>query len=48
LNRTIPGLLFLIGATALPQAAAAADVAQGQTLAKRWCDKQNCKLQKTH
>ena len=37
MNHTIPGLLFLIGATALPQAAAAADVAQGQTLAKRWC-----------
>ena len=37
LNHTIPGLLFLVVTSALPQAAAAANVAQGQILAKRWC-----------
>ena len=37
MNRTIPGLFFLIAVMALPHVANAADVAQGQTLAKRWC-----------
>jgi mono/diheme cytochrome c family protein len=37
MNLTFPRLFFLIGATALPHAAAAADAAQGQVLAKRWC-----------
>jgi len=37
MNRTIPGLFFLIAVTALPHAAAAADAANGEKLAKRWC-----------
>jgi mono/diheme cytochrome c family protein len=37
MNRVIPALLFLVAVTALPQAAAAADVAKGERLAKRWC-----------
>jgi mono/diheme cytochrome c family protein len=37
LNHAIPRVLFVIGIIVLPQPAAAADPAQGQTLAKRWC-----------
>jgi mono/diheme cytochrome c family protein len=37
MSRIIPALLFLIAVTALPHAAAAADVANGEKLAKRWC-----------
>lgn len=36
MNCKISGLFLLIGAV-LPHVAAAADVAKGQTLAKRWC-----------
>ena len=36
MNCKISGLFLLIG-TVLPHVAAAADVAKGQTLAKRWC-----------
>jgi len=37
MNRLVPALLFLAAITALPHAAAAADVANGEKLAKRWC-----------
>jgi mono/diheme cytochrome c family protein len=37
MKRTIAGLLSLIFAAALPNASEAADAANGQTLAKRWC-----------
>src|SRR5471030_671326 len=37
MSRIIPGLLLLIAVTALPQAALAADAANGEKLAKRWC-----------
>jgi len=37
LKRTIYSLFFLVGVIAFTQTAAAADAAQGQTLAKRWC-----------
>jgi mono/diheme cytochrome c family protein len=37
LNHAIPRVLFVIGIIVLTQPAAAADPAQGQTLAKRWC-----------
>jgi mono/diheme cytochrome c family protein len=37
MRSAIPSLLILAAVTALPQAAAAANAAQGQTLAKRWC-----------
>jgi mono/diheme cytochrome c family protein len=37
MNRTIAALLSSIFAVVLGDAAAAADAAQGQTLAKRWC-----------
>ena len=37
LNYRTAALCFFIGATALPHVAAAADVAHGQVLAKRWC-----------
>jgi mono/diheme cytochrome c family protein len=33
----MPALLFLVAVTALPHAAAAADAANGERLAKRWC-----------
>jgi mono/diheme cytochrome c family protein len=37
MSRIFAGLLSLIFAVALADAAAAADAANGQTLAKRWC-----------
>ncbi|HEY1309562.1 MAG TPA: c-type cytochrome [Pseudolabrys sp.] len=37
MRSAIPSFLILAAVTALPQAAAAASAAQGQTLAKRWC-----------
>ena len=37
MSRIIPGLFFFIAVTALPQAALAADAANGEKLAKRWC-----------
>jgi mono/diheme cytochrome c family protein len=37
MSRIISGLLLLIAVTALPQAALAADAANGERLAKRWC-----------
>jgi mono/diheme cytochrome c family protein len=37
MRRTIAGLLSFIALAALTNAAAAADAANGQTLAKRWC-----------
>jgi mono/diheme cytochrome c family protein len=37
MSRIIPRLLLLIAVTALPQAALAADAANGEKLAKRWC-----------
>jgi mono/diheme cytochrome c family protein len=37
MNRTIAGLLSLMFVGGLAHPAAAADAAQGQTLAKRWC-----------
>jgi len=37
MNRLVPALLFLVAITALPHAAAAADAANGEKLAKRWC-----------
>jgi mono/diheme cytochrome c family protein len=37
MRRIIPGLLLLITITVLPQAALAADAANGEKLAKRWC-----------
>ena len=37
MNRIIPGLLLLVAVTALPHAALAADAANGEKLAKRWC-----------
>ena len=37
MNRLISALLLLVAVTALPQAAAAADPANGEKLAKRWC-----------
>ena len=37
MRRIIPGLLLLITVTALPQTALAADAANGEKLAKRWC-----------
>lgn len=37
MSRIILGLLLLVAVTALPQAAAAADAANGERLAKRWC-----------
>src|ERR1019366_9864042 len=37
MSRIFPGLLLLIAVTALPQAALAAEAANGEKLAKRWC-----------
>jgi mono/diheme cytochrome c family protein len=37
MNRVIPALLFILAVMALPHAAAAADAANGEKLAKRWC-----------
>jgi mono/diheme cytochrome c family protein len=37
MSRIIPRLLLLIAVTALPQATLAADAANGEKLAKRWC-----------
>ena len=37
MNRLMSALLLLVAVTALPQAAAAADPANGEKLAKRWC-----------
>ena len=37
MNRLVPALLFLVAVTALPHAAVAADAANGEKLAKRWC-----------
>ena len=37
MHRIISGLLLLIAVTALPHAALAADAANGERLAKRWC-----------
>ena len=37
MNRVISALLFLVAIMALPHAAAAADAANGEKLAKRWC-----------
>ena len=37
MSRIIPRLLLLAVVTALPQAALAADAANGERLAKRWC-----------
>jgi mono/diheme cytochrome c family protein len=37
MSRIIPGLFFFIAVAALPQAALAADAANGERLAKRWC-----------
>ena len=37
MKRFVPALLFFAAVTALPQAAAAADAANGEKLAKRWC-----------
>lgn len=37
MRRITSGLLLLIAVTALPQAALAADAANGEKLAKRWC-----------
>jgi mono/diheme cytochrome c family protein len=37
MSRFFAALLLLVAVTALPQAAAAADPANGEKLAKRWC-----------
>ncbi len=37
MKRIVRSLLLLIAVTALPQAALAADAANGKRLAKRWC-----------
>ena len=37
MSRIIPGLLLLIAVIALPRVAVAADAANGEKLAKRWC-----------
>ena len=37
MTRIISGMLLLVAVTALPQAAIAADAANGEKLAKRWC-----------
>jgi mono/diheme cytochrome c family protein len=37
MSRIIPGLLMLVAVIALPYAALAADAANGERLAKRWC-----------
>ncbi len=37
MHRIISGLLLFIAVTALPQTAVAADAANGERLAKRWC-----------
>ena len=37
MRRKISGLLLLAGVTTLPQAVLAADTANGERLAKRWC-----------
>ena len=37
MSRIIPALFFLVAVTALPRAAGAADTANGEKLAKRWC-----------
>ena len=37
MSRIISGLLLLTAVAALPQAALAADAANGERLAKRWC-----------
>jgi len=37
MKRTFPSLLLLIAVTILPQVAVAADAANGEKLAKRWC-----------
>ena len=37
MKRIISGMLLLVAVAALPQAAIAADAANGEKLAKRWC-----------